>query len=170
MEHMSTCETAKCTRPRTSQRRSLKIYTGTWRNCKKHVAAYVSEGSIKIYKGHVAELQKKHIAAYVSEVFTKNLYGHVAELVYAYVSEAYGETLGSSSLPVPTMSPRMRARKKHRPHGLCFFRVQEGLIDARKDHHVHSPPLSRAYQSTRRVANMTPARTTKRSIVPKRSA
>jgi hypothetical protein len=30
-------------------------------------------------------------------------YGHVAELVYAYVSEAYGVTLGSSSLPMPTV-------------------------------------------------------------------
>ena len=29
--------------------------------------------------------------------------GHVAELVYAYVSEAYGETLESSSLSMPTM-------------------------------------------------------------------
>ncbi len=28
--------------------------------------------------------------------------GRVAELVYAYVSEAYGATLGSSSLPAPT--------------------------------------------------------------------
>lgn len=29
-------------------------------------------------------------------------YEHVAELVYAYVSEAYGVILGSSSLPVLT--------------------------------------------------------------------
>jgi hypothetical protein len=28
--------------------------------------------------------------------------GHVAELVYAYVSEAYGVTLESSSLSMPT--------------------------------------------------------------------
>ena len=34
----------------------------------------------------------------------ENLGGHVAELVYAYVSEAYGETRGSSSLPMPTKS------------------------------------------------------------------
>ena len=33
-------------------------------------------------------------------------HGHVAELAYAYASGAYGETLGSSNLPVPTIKSR----------------------------------------------------------------
>ena len=37
----------------------------------------------------------------------QNPLGHVAELVYAYVSEAYGATHGSSSLPVPTNSKKL---------------------------------------------------------------
>jgi 23S rRNA (pseudouridine1915-N3)-methyltransferase len=37
--------------------------------------------------------------------------GHVAELVYAYVSEAYGETHGSSSLPVPTQYAKHKIMK-----------------------------------------------------------
>ena len=39
--------------------------------------------------------------------------GHVAELVYAYVSEAYGVTHGSSTLPAPTTN-----RLKNRLFGL----------------------------------------------------
>ena len=35
-------------------------------------------------------------------VYKREMYEHVAELVYAYVSEAYGVILGSSSLPVLT--------------------------------------------------------------------
>jgi hypothetical protein len=38
--------------------------------------------------------------------------GHVAELVYAYVSEAYGVILGSSSLPMPTASAASGGNEK----------------------------------------------------------
>ena len=42
------------------------------------------------------------LTAHSWQRFTRAL-GHVAELVYAYVSEAYVERLGSSSLPMPTL-------------------------------------------------------------------
>ena len=40
--------------------------------------------------------------AWMAYFVYSNSCGHVAELVYAYVSEAYGAILGSSSLPMPT--------------------------------------------------------------------
>ena len=58
--------------------------------------------------GHVAELSFSFC----------ELCGHVAELVYAYVSEAYGATRGSSSLPMPTQLMSAPACLEGMPQGL----------------------------------------------------
>ena len=47
--------------------------------------------------------RKDRPLSFMAENDTMHPEGHVAELVYAYVSEAYGESLGSSNLSSGTI-------------------------------------------------------------------
>ena len=57
-------------------------------------------------------VKKDLCKVYNYNIKTKTImnFGRVAELVYAYVSEAYGAILGSSNLPSPTKTRRMKRK------------------------------------------------------------